>query len=92
MHKYTRHGQLAFRATSEVLIYRDQAACDAWDEVGCDDSLRGTMIYLISETKRLTVITEHDPSPEIIALVEAIKKGLPTAFPLWHEPFPPEAA
>jgi hypothetical protein len=78
---YTDYGQIACRTTSEILIYRDQAACDAWEELGYDDSLRGTMVYLICEMKRLTVITEHDPSQQIVALLEAITYGLRTTFP-----------
>jgi hypothetical protein len=87
---YTRYSQ--FGSASEVIVYRDQAACDAWDELGYDESLRGTMVYLISEPERLTVVVEHDPSPEIAALIEAIRAGLPTAFPVWPAPAPLEAA
>lgn len=78
---HTGYGQLAFRAPSEILIYRDQAACDAWEELGYDDSLRGTMVYLISEMKRLTVTTEHNPSQQIVEIIEAIAYGLRTTFP-----------
>ena len=77
---YTRYGQLTFHDTTEVLAYRDRAACDAWEELGYDDSLRGTMVYLISDPKRLTLVTEHDPCPEIVSLTNAIGAGLPTAF------------
>jgi hypothetical protein len=80
---YISYCQLAFRENSEVIVYRDRAACDAWDEMGYDDSLRGTMVFLISEAKRLTLVTEHNPSPLIVSLTEAISNGLPTAFPLW---------
>jgi hypothetical protein len=85
---YTRYGQLKLRDTSEVIVYRNRAACDAWDQLGYDDSLRGTMVYFISNAKRLTLITEHDPSPQIIALTEAIADGLPTAFGLSPGHFP----
>jgi hypothetical protein len=85
---YIRYGQLRLSVTAEVIVYRDRAACDAWDQLGYDDSLRGTMVYFISNAKELTLITEHDPSPQIIALTEAITDGLPTAFPFGPEPFP----
>jgi hypothetical protein len=52
-----------------------------WDDLGYDDSLKGTMVYLISDPDRLTLVTEHDPCPEIVALTAAIARGLPTAFP-----------
>ena len=85
---YTRYGQLALKDTSEVLVYRDRAACDAWDRLGYDESLRGTMVYFISGAKRLTLVTEHDPSPQIVALTDAIADGLPTAFGLLPGHFP----
>ena len=70
-----------FHARSEVIVYRNAAASDLWDELGYDDSLKGTMVYLISDVDRLTLVTEHDPCPEIIRLTTAIARGLATAFP-----------
>lgn len=72
----TIHERLPVKAASEMLIYRDRAACDAWDKFGYDDSLRGTMVYLISEPRRLTVTTECDPSSPIATIVAGIAFGL----------------
>ncbi len=71
----------AFHDRSEVIVYRDAVARDAWDEMGYDDTLKGTMVYLISDPDRLTLVTEHDPCPEIVALTAAIGRGLRHAFP-----------
>jgi hypothetical protein len=68
----THFSQLSFHAASS----------DAWDELGYDDSLRGTMVYLISDPKHLTLVTEHEPCDEIVAMIAAIKGGLSSAFPV----------
>jgi hypothetical protein len=78
----THFSQLSFHDRSEVIIYRDAASSDAWDELGYDDSLRGTMVYLISDPKHLTLVTEHEPCDEIVAMIAAIKGGLSSAFPV----------
>ncbi len=85
---YASYGQLALRDTSEVIVYRDRSACDEWDRLGYDQSLRGTMVYFIGSSKQLTLVTEHDPSPLIVSLTEAIANGLPTAFGLLPGDFP----
>ena len=72
--------RLPFRDRSEVIIYRDAAAADAWDALGYDDSLKGTMVYLLSDEASLTLVTEHDPCPDIIALTAAIRRGLLSGF------------
>jgi hypothetical protein len=76
----TIHDRLPIKSATEVIAYRDRAACDAWDKIGFDDSLRGTMVYLIAAPKQLTVTTETDPSEPIAAIVESIRYGL------GHEP------
>jgi hypothetical protein len=71
-----RCADLDLHDSSEVVIYRDMAACEAWRETGYDDSLKGTMIYLICDPTNLTLVVEDDPSPETRVLVKAIQDGL----------------
>jgi hypothetical protein len=82
---YTSYLQFASRRVTEVIMHRDPTACQAWDELGYDDSLRGTMVYFISEPERLTLVTEHNPSQAIQDIIKAVSEGLQTAFQTWQD-------
>ena len=87
----TRLDRLAFHGRSEVIVYRDVAACAAWRTIGYDDSLRGTMLYLISDPTELTIVIDDEPPAEITEMLAMIRQGLPSAIPLLMLPLP-EAA
>jgi len=71
---------LEFHERSEVIIYKDRESAEAWDTLGYHDSLKGTMIYLISDPSDLTLVVENDRSAEIQLIVDAVVSGLPSAF------------
>jgi len=64
----------------EVIVYRDHGACDLWREKGYDESLRGTMVYLISDPEDLTIVVEDEPSAEIKLLLQTIRNGIAVTF------------
>jgi len=71
-----RYEHLEFRDRSEIVAYRDRAACEQWRQIGYDPSLKGTMLYLMSDPTELTLVVEDDPSEEISSLVSSILDGL----------------
>jgi hypothetical protein len=58
----------------EMIVYED-AACACWRDLGYDESLKGTMMYFISDPDHLTLVTEEDASPEIQLILDAIRAG-----------------
>jgi len=60
----------------EILVYRDEAARNAWDELGADESLDGTMIHLIARECELTIAVDDVPNSTISAYIETVRKGL----------------
>jgi len=72
----TRYDHLEFHDNSEIVAYKDLAACMAWRQLGYDESLRGTMIYLLSDPADLTLVVEQVPSRAIQILLAAIQDGL----------------
>jgi hypothetical protein len=64
----------------EMIVYRDKDACAAWRDLGYDESLKGTMVYLISDPTDLTLVVEDNPLPEIRLIVAAIREGIAATF------------
>lgn len=75
-----RYDELQFRDSSEIIVYKDLEACRSWREIGYDPSLKGTMLYLISDAGCLTMVVEDNPSREIEKLTLEIKKRLRGTF------------
>lgn len=75
-----RYDELQFHEKSEIIVYKDRQACQSWRALGFDESLKGTMIYLLSDSTDLTMVIEDDPPREIEMLVEAIRDGLEAKF------------
>jgi len=78
-----RYDDLEFHDSSEIIAYKDRAACQKWRAIGYDESVKGTMIYLISDRSDLTIVVEDEPSAEIQSLVSAIEDGLVRTFHLF---------
>ena len=72
----TEFGELDFSTLAVVMAYKDLESAKAWDRLGADPSLNGTMIHLMASTERLTVIVDDEPSAEIKAIVQTITQGL----------------
>ena len=70
------YAELAFHDRSEVLVYRDIAACTAWDLLGYDESLKGTMFYLLCGPSSLTIVTETEPTAGVVHILDQITSDL----------------
>ena len=75
-----RPEQLDLDDGSEVVIYKDRAACEKWRAGGYDPSLKGTMIYLIAQRDGLTVVLEEEPSTEMASVLSSIRDEVSRTF------------
>ena len=72
---YEHFRQIPFGEITEIFVYRDRASADVWDAEGAIPSVHNTMIHVIADDDRITVVVdERDAAMEEI--VAAISSGL----------------
>jgi len=69
---YRSYRAVPFNHVNELFVYRDQTACESWEELGADESNRDTMVHLLY-TRQLTVVVDDPAAPEISGMFDAIR-------------------
>lgn len=70
---FPRYASISFSGLAEILVYRDQAAFDSWEQSGATSSNRDTMIHLLSSADgQLTAVVDDEDSPVYRGLLQAI--------------------
>ena len=62
----------------DFFYYENQAAKDAWDELGADPALENTMVYFIVCHNQLTVVTDKELTDKIREKFPTFTKYIPT--------------
>ena len=68
--------------TSEIFVYREQAALDAWTADGWTEEYAKAMINVLitqDDTVVVTCVVEDPKDPELSQILEAVKKCLTKA-------------
>ena len=74
--RYEQHAALPLGLIREVLVYRDKATADKWDELGADPSLNDTLVQLFIQDDALTVVLDSEVSAQMSEYVQALRTGL----------------
>lgn len=72
----------ALGATTEIMIFKDQACRDAWRLRGAASENENTMVYAIAEQNELTVVVGDPNKGEMKEIVAAIRQLV--YDPLFH--------
>jgi len=73
---FRRYRDISFAGRSEILAFRDPHSAAAWDKLGADPSLDGTLIHLLLSDAGLTVAIDASPPPEVTSFVEGLGQSL----------------
>lgn len=79
--RYARLANIPFGRLDEVFVYRDAKTADAWDAEGAVPDLHDTMVHVITDEDRLTLVV--DSTEGLIAeLIAAVRSVLDGFYPL----------
>src|SRR5687768_16524799 len=70
---FRRYDEIGFAGRNEILVFRDPASADKWEELGPDPSLDGTLIHFLLSEKALTIAIDADPTPEVERFVNGLR-------------------
>lgn len=74
---YRSYPEMPFGTTSEIMIYKDQTALDAWEQLGADASNANTMIHLLAyNSDEMTAVVDNAEHPEIQQLIRALDRAI----------------
>jgi hypothetical protein len=73
--RYEFFSEIPFRGLSELFIYRDSQSADEWDEHGAVPRLANTMIHVIADADRLTIVVD-DKNAQMNRLIEDLAAAL----------------
>jgi hypothetical protein len=74
---YSRYSAVPFAASPEIMIYRDRAALNRWEELGADPSNENTMVHLLShKAGQVTVVVDNVEAREMQSILETIRRSL----------------
>ncbi len=72
---YPQFRQVPFGELEELFVYRDLGAAKAWDDEGAVPETYNSMIHLIVEEERLTVVIDERDA-EMESMIAAINSAL----------------
>lgn len=73
--RYDRLANVPFGRLQELFVYRDVAIADAWDADGAIPELYDTMVHLLADDDRITLVVDSTDGP-IAELVDAVRSAL----------------
>jgi hypothetical protein len=73
--RYDRLLQVPFGRLEELFVYRDATIADAWDAEGAVPELYDTMVHLLTDDDRITVVVDSTEGA-MADLIAAIRSGL----------------
>lgn len=71
-----KYEDLRFRSLSEVFVYRDTQAAEAWERLGADPAHENSMIHLLLSASAVTIVVDSLDDPVVGGIVRAIHDGL----------------
>ena len=73
--RYNRLPDIPFGRLQEIFVYRDAPIADAWDAEGAVPELYDTMVHLIADDGRITLVVDSTDGP-IAEIIGAIRSAL----------------
>ena len=73
--RYGRLAEVPFGRIDEVFVYRDSAVADAWEAEGAVPELYDTMVHVIADDDRVTLVVDSTEGP-MAELSAAVRSGL----------------
>lgn len=72
--RYNHLASIPFGRVQEIFVYRDAAIADAWDAEGAIHELYDTMVHLLADDDRITLVVDSTEGP-IAELVDAVRSA-----------------
>ena len=66
----------------EAFIYRDRASLESWEKEGAVEENRNTMVHLLFDVYRLTIVVDDPKDPTMASMIAGVKDVLAKAPPL----------
>ena len=74
--RFSSYNAVAFSRLKELFVYRDDAAFDAWVRHGADSSNANTLVHLVYDPGRLTVVVDDPKDDATARLLDSLRRAI----------------